>query len=440
VTQRSVGIVGSGLLGMTAALRLAERGVRVTLFERSRDLGGLAASVDFAGRPVDRFYHVILPSDHRVLGLAAELGLGDEVRFRPTSVGCFGDGKLFSATSTTDFLKFPLLPLHHRLRLGLFAVRSNRVKDFEQLDQTPLLEWLERMSGRAVTERFWKPMLDSKFDGNFDDLPATYIWARSRRMAGTRDKHGREVMGWLDGGYQRLIDRLERRIRELGGEIHPNTVVDRIVAGDDGAAGIVVGGELRRFDYVLSTLMPPQAAALLEPHLASHAGADRFRYLGVSCLLLRLRRSLSPFYHLNIPDRSVRLTTIVETTHVVDPEHVGGHLVYVTRYVDPDNTDAVPSLDDARAEHLENARKIFPGLTDELIVDSLVQRARITEPVHLLGGARNVPDMFPVAGLALASIANVYPEMSSGQATIGVAERVASGILERLPSRVDLAA
>jgi len=425
---------------MTVALRLSQQGIRVSLFERAPDLGGLAASVDFAGRPVDRFYHVILPSDDRVLGLADELGLGDEFRFRPTRVGCFGDGKLFSATSTMDFLKFPLLPLHHRLRLGLFAVRSNLIKDFEQLDGTPLVQWLERISGRAVTERFWKPMLDSKFDGKFDDLPATYIWARSRRMSSTRDKQGREVMGWLYGGYQRLVDRLEERIRALGGEIHPNTVVDRIVAGGEGTAGIVVEGELRRFDYVLSTLMPPQAAALLEPHLASHAGADRFRYLGVSCLLLRLRRSLSPFYHLNIPDRSVSLTTIVETTHVVDPEQVGGHLVYVTRYVDPEKADAVHSQDALHAELLENARKIFPSLGDELIVDSLVQRARITEPVHLLGGARNVPDMFPVAGLALASIANVYPEMSSGQATIGVADRVASGILERLPSQVHLAA
>lgn len=440
MTQRSVGIVGGGLLGMTAALRLAQNGIRVSLFERSRDLGGLAASVDFAGRPVDRFYHVILPDDHRVLGLAAELGLGDEFRFRPTRVGCFGDGKLFSTTSPMEFLKFPLLPLHQRLRLGLFTVRCGFVKDYKQLDETPLVQWLERMSGRAVTERFWKPMLDSKFDGKFDDLPATYIWARSRRMSSTRDKQGREVMGWLHGGYQRLVDQLERRIRELGGEIHPNTVVDRIVTEGEGSPGIVVGGELRRFDYVLSTLMPPQAAGLLEPHIANHAGADRFRYLGVSCLLLRLRRSLSPFYHLNIPDRSVQLTTIVETTHVVDPDEVGGHLVYITRYVDPEKADAVRSLDDLRSEHLDNARKIFPGLADEMIVDSLVQRARITEPVHLLGGEQNLPEMFPIAGLALASVAHVYPEMSSGQATIGVAERVASGILERLPSQIHLAA
>ena len=76
----------------------------------------------------------------------------------------------------------------------------------------------------------WAPLLDSKFDGHYDDLPATYIWARTRRMSKTRDKSGAEVMGWLEGGYQTLIDALEHRIRELGGEIHAGTSVEKIVS------------------------------------------------------------------------------------------------------------------------------------------------------------------------------------------------------------------
>ena len=47
------------------------------MFERSPDLGGLVGTFDFDGTPVDRFYHVVLPTDDRVLGLADELGLGD---------------------------------------------------------------------------------------------------------------------------------------------------------------------------------------------------------------------------------------------------------------------------------------------------------------------------------------------------------------------------
>ena len=61
-----------------------QAGVRVSVFERADDLGGLVGTFDFDGTDVDRFYHVVLPSDHRVIGLAKELGLGDTFRFRPT--------------------------------------------------------------------------------------------------------------------------------------------------------------------------------------------------------------------------------------------------------------------------------------------------------------------------------------------------------------------
>lgn len=428
----TVGVVGGGILGMTTALRLAEAGVKVSVYERAPDLGGLVGSFDFDGRPVDRFYHVNLPTDDRVLGLAEELGLRDRFRFRPTKVGFYGDGRLFSMTTPKEFLTFPLLSMPQRVRLAAFVARCQLIRSHEQLDALPLVEWLERTNGKRVTERLWRPLLDSKFDGQYDDLPATYIWARTKRMSKTRDKSGAEVMGWLEGGYTTLIDAIERRVRELGGEIHPSTQVDQIAGSESGATGIVVEGQYRPFDFVLCTLAPPQAASVLAPNLKRHAHAERFRYLGVACLLLRTTRSISPYYHLNITDRRVPLTTIVETTHVVDPEHVGGHLLYITRYVDPSSELHERPAEEVEAELLRHARTIFPALTDDVIVSRKVQRARITEPVHLVGGAANIPELFPAPGLALASLAHVYPEISSGQATMGVTNRVVPGILERL--------
>jgi protoporphyrinogen oxidase len=440
MSRPTVGIVGGGILGLTAALRLAQAGARVTLVERAPDLGGLVGSFQFGGQRVDRFYHVVLPTDHRVLGLAEELGCGDRWRFRPTKVGFYGDGHVFSMTSPREFLTFPLLSLPDRLRLGAFVARCQLIKDHVQLDDEPLLDWLERLCGRRVVERLWKPLLDSKFDGRYDDLPATYIWARTKRMGTTRDRSGREVMGWLEGGYQTLVDALEKRIKELGGEVHAGTAVEQIAGANGRATGIVVDGRFRPFDFVLCTLAPPQARRLLAPELAALGAEDHCRYLGVVCLLLRAKRSVSPYYHLNLTDRRVPLTTIVETTHVVDPDRVGGRLVYVSRYVDPSHPDQGRPLDELEREYLAHARTIFPQLADDDTVDAVVQRARITEPVHLLGGARRLPDMFTVPGLALASTAHVYPEIVSGQAVIGVADRVVPGILERLPAEERAAA
>src|SRR6185503_900020 len=242
VSRPAVAIVGGGILGMTAAYRLAQAGVHVALYERSNDLGGLVGSFDFDGYPVDRFYHVNLPTDDRILALAEELGLSDKWRFRPTKVGFYDDGRLFSMTSPKEFLTFPVMRMHDRLRLGTFVARCQMIKGYDELDDTPLLEWLRRLCGRRVVDRLWAPLLDSKFDGRYDDLPATYIWARTKRMSKTRDARGREVMGWLEGGYQTLIDALVRRIRELGGEVRGGSVVEQIVGTPAGVTGLKVDG------------------------------------------------------------------------------------------------------------------------------------------------------------------------------------------------------
>jgi hypothetical protein len=54
--------------------------------------------------------------------------------------------------------------------------------------------------------------------------------------------------------------------------------------------------------------------------------------------------------------------------------------------------------------------------------------------VHLVGGEKRLPEMFPIEGLTLASTAHVYPEIVSGQAVSGVSARAVAGILDRLPS------
>lgn len=209
--------------------------------------------------------------------------------------------------------------------------------------------------------------------------------------------------------------------------------MEQIVGDSDGIQGIVVDGRFRGFDHVFCTLAPPQARQLLVPDLASQIG-NHCRYLGVICLLLRVRESVSPYYTLNITDRRVPLTTIVETTHVVDPEVAGGHLLYVTRYLGSDHEDLERPEQEVEAEYVHHARTIFPELNDDLILARKLQRAKVVEPVHSLGGAKRIPDMFPAPGLAMASTAHVYPEIVNGQAMIGVADRAVAGILERLPA------
>ena len=103
---------------------------------------------------------------------------------------------------------------------------------------------------------------------------------------------------------------------------------------------------------------------MLAPELEQRARRrTSSRYLGIVCLVARVRSSVSPYYALNITDRRVPLTSVVETTHVVDPEQVGGHLVYVPRYVHPDSPGAraVLGRDHARVPRARAARCSRPS-------------------------------------------------------------------------------
>lgn len=433
-------VVGGGVLGLAAAHRLACAGVEVTLYEASEDLGGLVGTFDLGGVEVDRFYHVVLPTDHRVIGLCREVGLSGELRVRPTAAGFYDDGRLFSMTTPREFATFPLLRPRDRVRLAAFVAWCRRNGDIDELDGVPLLPWLERRCGRRVVERLWRPLLDSKFDGRYDDLPASYIWSRTRRMSGTRDARGRELFGWIEGGYPTLVRALARRIEALGGTIHTGTAVERITGDARGATGVVVDGEHRSADAVLCTLLPPQARRILAPPLAALAPRDRCRYLGVVAAVARLDGPVSPYYLLNVTDRRIPLTTVVETTHVVDPAHVRGTLVYAAKYVDPSHPDLDRPADEVLDDYLGQARTMLPQLAARRVLARSLQRARAVEPVHVVGGHANLPEMFPAPGLALASSVHVYPEVVNGQAAIGVAERAAAGVLARLRTEARAAA
>ena len=426
--MNGVGIVGGGLLGLGVANTLAERGVPVTVYEASPRLGGLAGTTDLGGYDVDRYYHAVTTTDRRVLALAEELGL--PVRWRPLGVGFFHDGRLAGMSTPAQLATFPGLRATDRARLVAFVLRCRRIHDHAPLDAEPLEAWTRRTCGDRLWERLWRPLFESKFDGRYDDLPATYLWSRMNRTSGTRDRRGREVMGWIEGGYQAMADALAERIRARGGAVHTSTPVTRIPSVDGRAIGVVAGGVLHPHQHVVSTLLQPQLRPLLAPPLADALGPDPNRYLGVVCLVARVRKTVSPYYALNITDRRVRLTSVVETTHVVDPEAVGGHLVYLPRYVEPDSPDLERPSREIRADFLADLRTLFPAFDAGDVLAAQVARARIAEPIRPAGAA--AAELFPAPGLTVASSAHTYPDIVHGQAILGVAERVVAGLEDRL--------
>jgi protoporphyrinogen oxidase len=245
------------------------------------------------------------------------------------------------------------------------------------------------------------------------------------RVSSTRDRKGREVMGWIRGGYQTMVDRLAEEIRARGGEVHTSTPVRYIPSQDGRAHGVVLDTGFRSHDWVVSTLLRPNMENLLAPELEAALPPDPCRYMGVVCVVARVKHSVSPYYALNITDRRIPLTSVVETTHVVDPEHVLSHLLYVPKYVRSDSPELERDSAAITRDYLGHVSTMFPGFSPDDVIASQVARARVAEPVHRVGADPRLPDLIPAPGLVMASSAHVYPDIVHGQAILGVAERVA---------------
>ncbi len=432
----TIDIVGAGILGLALGYDLLKRGVGVRIWERGSELGGLMGRThldELGDVEVDRYYHAILNSDRTLMGLFDELGLMGELHMVATKMGFYHDSKLYPMSTPLDFMRFPPLSLLDRARLALTILAARRVKDWRALEQEPVVAWLDRLGGKGTVEHIWKPLLRAKFDGGYDHVPATYIWSRLVRMTDTRDKaNAKEMMCYLIGGYNMLIQRLAQAIADHGGTITMGAAVQQVQVAGGRVVGLrLADGEVASDGAVL-TLQTPIARRLLPPEAAGVAArwSGLEDYLGIVCMLLVLRRSLIPYYTLNITDERIPFTGVIETTNLIDPRYVGGyHLVYLPKYVTADSTFA--RMDDQTLQNmfLGYLWQMFPDLKAGDIAAVRIGRERYVEPLHPVGKTDAIPPIVAdIAGLYLVNSAQIYPQLTNGEAAVSYARRAAETI------------
>src|SRR5258708_15492215 len=119
-------VIGAGAMGLAAAYHAVKAGHEVALFEAGPEPGGMAAHFDFNGLSIERFYHFVCKSDAPTFALLEELGIGDRMRWRPTSMGYFIGGRLHPWGDPISLLSSPGLSLISQLRYGALLFVSTR--------------------------------------------------------------------------------------------------------------------------------------------------------------------------------------------------------------------------------------------------------------------------------------------------------------------------
>ncbi len=426
------------MLGMRLAQQLTQQGKQVTLFESAPTLGGLASAWELGGVIWDRHYHVILLSDLHVRALLGELGLSDDLVWKETRTGFYVDGHLYSLSNTLEFLRFPPLGLLDKLRLGATIYRASRLSDWRQLEQIPVTDWLRRWSGRRTFEKIWLPLLRAKLGENYHKASAAFIWAIIARMyAARRTGLKKEMFGYVRGGYARILERFAQHLIHAGVIVRPGTPIKEVRS--TGATQVVVetvGGHAEGFDGAILTGPAPVAERLCPAlTLREKTLLQGITYQGIVCASLLLKEPLAGYYVTNITDSWVPFTAIIETSALVERTELGGHcLVYLPRYVVPDDPLFSRSDDEIRAEFVAALEKMIPTFRREQVLAFRLARVRQVLALSTLNYSQNLPPMqTSLPGVWIVNSAHIVNGTLNVNETLALADRAAALIGSTAP-------
>lgn len=408
----NVAIIGGGITGMSAADELSGRGIACTLYERDSVLGGLAGSFRVNGVYLEKFYHHLFTSDTASATLIERLGLGDKLEWIPSTNSFFAN-RIYRLSTPLDLLKFTHVGLIDRVRLGLLYLSTRLIKEWQPLEAITAKEWLIKKVGRSAYLGFWEPMLRSKFGEYAEEVAAVWIWNKLKLRGSSRGKKQEERLGYLHGGFGQAIDAWEELLRSRGVEILLNSPVDQIRIEDDQATGVVANGQFRPFDRVIVTTAPA-VVNQIAPDLPADYRAQlaQIKYLANVCLVMRLDRSLSDTYWLNVGDPTLPFTGVIEHTNLQRPGIYGGaHLAYLSRYLTPADPYYQMSTDELLSAYLPHLQKMFRGFNLDWVQEAWAWRGRYTQPVIGLHYSQLKPPLkTPITHLWLSCMAQVYPE------------------------------
>ncbi|WP_332450708.1 NAD(P)/FAD-dependent oxidoreductase [Methanoculleus sp.] len=310
-------VVGGGLSGLVSALELAGMH-QVDLYEQRPIPGGCLGSYRIGDYWIEEYYHHCFAGDTSLLGLFDKLQMTDRLEWLHGSTGYYVDGVIHPLTALTEILRYPHLTFLEKARLGLLTLRSRRL-DVAALDEITAKDFILDNLGPGIYTSFFEPLLKSKFGERRDEVSAA--WLISRIAIRSDRGAGGERLGYLRGGFQHFVARLEEEATGQGASIMLDSPVEEIRRAGD---GWLVNSEA--YDCVVSTL-PPQVTADL-------AGLDiaPVPYQGAACMTLALDRDVTNgIYWLNMKD-AAPYGAVVSHTNFAPLAWYGEHIVYLASY------------------------------------------------------------------------------------------------------------
>ena len=396
---------------MTAAYVLGKNNIRVTVMEKEKELGGLLGSFKIGGTYLEKTYHHIFRTDKSIIKLIEELGLAQRLKWHESSIGLYYDGNLYPFVTPIDLLKFKPLGIFDKVRMGLVAVYLQKDKKWEKYVRVPAYKWMKKWCGKRAYEVVWKPLLVGKFGDKYKLISMAWLWARIHIRGNSKDADGKERLGYLEGGFGLIVDRLSEEIKKSGGEIKLNTEIDektlKQIQND--------------YDAIISTIP-----------------SKNVDYLGAVNVVFTSKQNLSRYYWHNINNAESPFLAFIQHTNLVDKKQYGDENVfYMGTYVPHDHKFFTENEEKIYDEFFDYLKKIFPEFDRKKVIKKFLFRFKNAQHVvttnYQLNLSKSPFDKGDLKkNIYQANFAQIFPEDRGTNYAVREGVKVAEVVVENL--------
>ena len=403
-----IAIVGAGFTGLSASFELSKGGHEVVVFEKDSNPGGLA--IGFKEKiwnwSLEKHYHHWFSNDYSVLSLTKEINY--EVIIKRPKTSIFVKNNIFQLDSPMHVLKFPLLPMVDKLRMGLIlgVLKFNPV--WKPLEQFRTHEMLSKLIGRKSYEMVWEPQMMNKFRAYYKGISLAWFWARIKKR--TPD------LIYPEGGFLKFAETLVKECEKRNVRFLFNTEVVEIKNNKRVNIKYKMADnklKMENFDAVVVTL-PSFFFTKITPDLPKEYKDKllKLKGLGAINLVLRLKEQFlkDGTYWLSICDTKSPVMAIVEHTNFMDKKNYNNeHIVYLGNYLPFDHEYMKMSADELLKIYDPFLKKVNPNYQLS-IINSQLFKVPFAQPIIPVNYSRIVPSFqTPLPNVYLANIQQVYP-------------------------------
>lgn len=434
-------VIGGGLAGIAAALRLADRGDHVTLLESRARLGGATASFPRGGLTVDNGHHVFLRCYGRYRSLLARLGVSALVEVQPRlDIPVDVDGiRTRLRRGRSGPAPMHLLPALTGYRALTWRERAAAVRAATALrhvdpedpatDDTAFGPWLrDHGQSSPAIGRLWGLITVAAL--NLDPADASLALAAKVFGTGLLDAVAAGDLGLPLAPLGRLHDEAPRAVLgRIGVDVRLRSRVRRVEpAGPDGGFVVRTSGGDVGGDAVVCAVPHAQAYRVLPPGTSPQQ--EQWHRLGASPIVnvhAHFDRPVLDVPMLATPDSPLQF--LFDKTTVAGADR-GQYVVASLSAAD----DVVRSpVEDVLARALPELRAALPGARHAQLLDAFVTREPAATFRQQAGTLRYRPAAHTaVPGLAIAGAwaDTGWPDtmegaVRSGQAAAAALENVA---------------